>query len=95
MKWPRRPAPQPQSSWVPSTEPFIGDVHSSTESDISHRGGVPWADYPAPPAKHTHYCHTQGWIRFFTFVQRCPCGAINIDHQGWAEERADQRRVEA
>jgi hypothetical protein len=50
---------------------------------ITHLGGVPWSDAPAPPRRHAHWAQTSGMLRGLQRVERCPCGAIAADGGPW------------
>jgi hypothetical protein len=51
-------------------------------TEIAHLDGVPWHAAPVPSTRHACWPQTKGFIRYFTYVERCPCGAINYDCLG-------------
>lgn len=64
------------------------------KTEIYHRHGVPWHNAPIPPRKHVCWAQTDGWINYFTQVQRCACGAIRGDgYMTWMERNSRQSEI--
>lgn len=55
---------------------------------IWNRDGIDWADAPKPRRLHRCFVQTRGYLRYFTCVDRCACGAIRHDGGRWAERNS-------
>lgn len=62
-------------------------------NSIVHLRGVPWFDAPVPPTRHRCWPQTSArWVLGHELTERCACGAIRFDRDGWLErnQRAAQ-----
>lgn len=64
---------------------------SIDDIDIQHVDGVAWYDAPLPPRLHRCQTQTSGWLRILTKVERCACGAMRVDGNGWANKNERRR----
>lgn len=55
--------------------------------------GVHWSEAPIP--RRIHFCRpqTEGFINYFTLIQRCACGAISIDGRRWCGRNSRRRHA--
>lgn len=60
-------------------------AYSSLDTQIDNLDGIFWDVAPIPRRWHRCWAQTRGRINYFTRVDRCPCGAINIDSTGWGD----------
>ena len=55
--------------------------------------GVSHLEADTPSYFHFCWAQTRGFVNYFTFVERCPCGAIKLDHERkWRDRNSDRRR---
>lgn len=80
---------------VPSDDPRWqrGGRDLSGRYEVFHLDGVPWHEAPIPPLRHQCAPQTRAWVRYFTPVNRCSCGAANYNGSPWMD-RNSRRPVE-
>jgi hypothetical protein len=81
-------------------EPIAPDRYVTTfaardgGTEIAHLDGIPWHEAPLPPKRHACWPQTAGFVRYFTYVERCACGAVNYDCLGrdprWQDRNSRQ-----
>lgn len=79
-------------TWVPDPlvpTPAPGSV-AELFPPIEHLDGVSWFDSAPPRRGHECKAQTRGYSAF-RLVERCACGAYNIDHHGWIERNTRTR----
>jgi len=59
---------------------------------IDHKDGIEWHQAPLP--RRQHRCRPQSWgfLSTGSYVERCACGAVNLNHSGWIR-RNERRKV--
>jgi hypothetical protein len=76
------------------TDRYVYDESVSVRgrAELWHLDGVGWYNAPLPRKRHKCWTQTRGWMDEFTLVERCACGAMQIDLGGWGcvnERRKD------
>lgn len=51
-------------------------------ASTTHKNGVWWYDAPLPVVDHQCKPHTRGYLRCFTLIERCACGARRLNGRG-------------
>lgn len=69
--------------WAEEPPSFLYD------SGIYHQDGIPWWKAPKPPWVHRCWAWTSGSLDRGVLVERCPCGAIRLDGEGWLERNSE------
>lgn len=55
---------------------------------LTHYKGIPWWDAPKPRRIHRCRPQTEGFMNYFTLVQRCACGAISTHGGRWRDKNS-------
>jgi hypothetical protein len=86
----RQPAfPAPAVRWIPDA--LLTSDNLNTQ--IWNLNGTGWLDSPTPPIEHQCAPQTFGFINYVTYIERCSCGAINMDRNRphWMERNSSRR----
>lgn len=60
------------------------EAHPEIGWELTNVDGVSYLEAKAHPWWRRHRTQTFGWIRWFTYVERCSCGAIRFrEHGRW------------
>lgn len=59
--------------------------------DVTHTNGTDWFEAPLPRRFHRCRPWTFGFGGGLTYVERCACGAIRLDHRVWLERNSRRR----
>jgi len=70
---------------------FIADEQSTPETTIEHLNGIPWWEASIPPYLHRCSVQTRGWYNYLNKVERCSCGAIRMNGNGWSDKNSRRK----
>ena len=65
--------------------------HDDGSAMMTNFRGVAWHAAPAPRRLHRCRPQSEGFINYFTLIQRCACGAISIDGGRWRGRNSKKR----
>ena len=78
------------------TANFVRGYSSDDGRVISHhRDGIPWHDAPIPRRWHRCQVQTYAFVNYFTFIERCACGAIRMENRSPWMDRNSRRKEQA
>jgi hypothetical protein len=69
-----------------------GYVSEDRSVEMEHRDGLSWWEAPVPRRLHRCKPQTRGYLNWFTFVERCACGAIRMDGSHWMDRNSTRKR---